>query len=74
MRARHRHFTYKAAGAVVAYDARYLTDSDGTALQTWPDRAGTYNATEATTTKRPLVRTGANGINGQTALGFNGIS
>ena len=74
MRARHRHFSYKAAGAVVAYDARYLTDSDGTALQTWPDRSGTYNATEATPTKRPVVRTGANGINGQSALDFDGIN
>lgn len=72
MRARHRHFTYKAAGAVVAYDARYLTDSDGTALSTWPDRTGTYNATESGT-KRPTVKTGANGINGQTALDFDGI-
>ena len=73
MRARHRHFSYKAAGAVVAYDARYLTDSDGTALQTWPDRSGAYNATEATSTKRPIVRTLANGINGSTALRFDGI-
>lgn len=73
MRARHRHFSCKAAGAVVSYDARYLTDSDGTALQTWPDRSGTYNATEATSTKRPIVRTGANGINGQSALDFDGI-
>ncbi len=73
MRARHRHFSCKAAGAVVSYDARYLTDSDGTALQTWPDRSGTYNATEATPAKRPLVRTGVNAINGQTALDFDGI-
>ena len=74
VRARHRHFTHKAAGAVVAYDARYLTESDGTALQTWTDRAGGYNATEATSTKRPLVKTGANGINGQTALQFDGTN
>lgn len=73
MRARHRHFSCKAAGAVVSYDARYLTDSDGTALQTWPDRSGTYNATEASPAKRPLVRTGVNAINGQTALDFDGI-
>jgi len=73
MRARHRHFSCKAAGAVVSYDARYLTNSDGSALQTWTDRSGTYNATEATSTKRPIVRTGANGINGQTALDFDGI-
>lgn len=72
MRARHRHFSHKAAGAVVAYDARYLTDSDGTALQTWTDRAGSYNATESDSTKRPLVKTGANGINGQTVLQFDG--
>ena len=74
MRARHRHFTYKAAGAVVAYDARYLTDSDGTALSTWTDRAGSYNATESDSTKQPLVRTGANAINGQTALDFDGTN
>lgn len=74
MRARHRHFSHKAAGAVVAYDARYLSDSDGTALQTWPDRSGTYNATESDSTKRPLVKTGVNGINGQTALKFDGTN
>lgn len=74
MRARHRHFTHKAAGAVVAYDGRYLTDSDGTALQTWTDRAGTYNATESDSTKRPFVKTGTNGINGQTAVQFDGTN
>ena len=74
MRARHRHFSHKAAGAVIAYDARYLTESNGTALQTWTDRAGTYNATESDSTKRPLVATGANGINGQTALDFDGTN
>jgi hypothetical protein len=74
MRARHRHFSHKAAGAVVAYDARSLTDSNGTALQTWTDRAGTYNATESDSTKRPLVSTGTNGINGQTALKFDGTN
>lgn len=72
MRARHRHFSHKAAGAVVAYDGRYLTESDGTALQTWTDRAGSYNATEATSTKRPLVKTRTNGINGQTGVRFDG--
>ena len=75
MRARHRHFSYKAAGAVVAYDARYLNNSDGTALQTWQNRASTsYDATESDSTKRPLVKTGANGINGQTALKFDGTN
>jgi hypothetical protein len=74
MRARHRHFTHKAAGAVVAYDARYLTESDGTALQTWTDRTGGYNAAEDTSTKRPLVKTGTNGINGMTALQFDGTN
>jgi hypothetical protein len=73
MRARHRHFSHKAAGAVVAYDARYLDNSDGTALQTWPNRASTsYDATESDAAKRPVVKTGANGINGQTALDFDG--
>ena len=72
MHRRARHFSAKAAGAKLYYDTRYLTDSDGTALQTLSDRAGTYNATEATSTKRPLVKTGSNGIGGQPVLLFDG--
>jgi hypothetical protein len=54
-------------------DSRYLTDTDGTALQTWPDRSGNgKDATQATSTKRPLVKTGANGMNGNTVVLFDG--
>lgn len=74
MHRRARHFKGSSVGAILHYDTRYLTDSDGTLLQTLPNRASTnYDATEATSTKRPTVNTGSNGINGQTVLSFDGI-
>jgi hypothetical protein len=72
MRARHRHFRYKAAGANAAYDSRYLTDSDGTSLETWSSLSSTNDATQASSGKRPVVKSGVNGINGMTALAFDG--
>ena len=69
MRARHRHFNPKAAGAVAAYDARFISGlSDGDNVSTWASRTGTNDATQATTGKQPNYET--NEINGQPVVNF----
>lgn len=73
MHRRARHLKGTSIGCTLQLDARYLTDSDGTALSTWTDRSSNaYSASQATSTKQPLVKTGANGINGSTAVSFDG--
>jgi hypothetical protein len=62
MRARHRHFNPKAAGATAAFDARFGIDvADGAGVDTWTNRVGSNNATQSTSANRPLYRaTGGN--------------
>jgi hypothetical protein len=73
MRARQRHLNARDAGATMVLDARFLSGSDGDAIQTWTSRtSATYNMSQATSTKRPLLKLGANGINGQAAVLFDG--
>lgn len=73
MHRRARHLKGTSIGCNLQLDARYLTDSDGTALSSWADRsANGYSAAQATSTKQPQVRTGSNGINGSTAVNFDG--
>jgi len=62
MRARHRHFNPKAAGATAAFDARYgIAVADNTAVDTWTNRVGANNATQATSINRPTFKaTGGN--------------
>jgi hypothetical protein len=62
MRARHRHFNPKAAGATAAFDARFgIEVADGAGVDTWTNRVGSNNATQATSGNRPLYRaTGGN--------------
>jgi hypothetical protein len=65
MRARHRHFNPKDAGADLVLDARYIAQSDNTAVSSWADRSG--NATDATQSNsgnRPTFRTAQQGGNG----------
>jgi hypothetical protein len=72
MRARHRHFNPKAAGATAAFDARYgVAVGDGVAVDTWQNRVGSNHATQSTATRRPTFRaTGGN--NNSPALDFDG--
>ena len=70
MRARHRHFNPKAAGAIAAYDARFISASDGDAISTWTSLTGANDATQATSANRPSYET--NEINGAPAVLFNG--
>ena len=71
MRARHRHFNPKDAGAVAAYDARFITAlNDGTNVATWASRTGTNDATQSTDANRPKYET--NEINGNPVVDFTG--
>jgi hypothetical protein len=74
MRARQRHFPYKASGALLCYDARYIAGSNGSEISTWGNRnIGGSALTQPTSTSQPLLQTGENGINGQNAIKFDGI-
>jgi hypothetical protein len=72
MRARHRHFSYKAAGASLALDTRYIHGvSDGTTVQTWSDKSGnSRDAAQATAASRATYKTAIQGGNG--VLRFDG--
>jgi len=72
MRARHRHFSYKAAGASLALDSRYIHGvSDGTTVQTWSDLSGNArDATQSTAGSRATYKTSIQGGNG--VLHFDG--
>lgn len=70
MRARHRHFNPKHAGAIAAYDARFLSGlNDGDAVSTWTSRTGTNDATQSTAAAQPTFKT--NQINGNPAVNFS---
>lgn len=70
MHRRARHLTGRCAGAPFHYDARRLDLTDGTAIQTLTDIAGTNNATQATLANRPLFKT--NILNGNPVVRFDG--
>lgn len=72
MRARHRHFNPRYAGAVRAYDSRYVAGTNNTGLQTWTDRCLTADASQATEAHRPLFI--ASGQGGAPILRFDGSS
>ena len=73
MRARQRHFNPRDAGANLVYDSRRVYGlSDNDPVSTWPDISrNAYDAT-ATSTARPLYRTGNQG--GNPALRFDGVN
>jgi hypothetical protein len=65
MRARQRHFNPKDAGADLVLDARYINQSNNTAVSSWADRSGNaYNAAQSTALNQPTFRTGQQGGNG----------
>lgn len=70
MRARQRHFNPKAAGAVRAYDSRYVSGTNNVGLQTWTDRCGNSNATQATGANQALYI--VNGQGGCPVIRFDG--
>jgi hypothetical protein len=62
MRARHRHLKPSSLAATIAYDSRYINESDGTTIQTWGDRSGnSRDLSQSDSTKRPTFKTGIQG-------------
>jgi hypothetical protein len=72
MRARHRHFNPRHAGASLLFDARKIAGiSNNTALETWSDASGNNrDATQATLNKRPTFKTAL--FNGNPVVDFDG--
>jgi hypothetical protein len=73
MRARIRHFSYKAAGANLALDARYITGvSNATTFSPWSDISGNANnASQATTARRGTYYVRDSNFGGQAAVDFD---
>lgn len=69
MRARHRHFQFQHAGAVLSLDARFEHGvSNAANLETWRDRSGNGNNATRTVSSIPTYR--ASEINGTPAIRF----
>lgn len=69
MSRRQRHLNLRHAGATLALDARFLSGADGSAVDSWTDRAGGAAFTN-TGTLRPTLRTSS--FNGQATVDFDG--
>jgi len=73
MRARQRHFVARDAGAQMTMDARYIAQSDNTAVSAWANRgSSSYDMSQATGAAQPTFRDGTNGLNGLPTLSFDG--
>ena len=72
MRARHRHFNPKAAGAATALDARFTSFANNAAVDTWASRTGSNDVAQATAANRPTFI--ASAIASQGAIRFDGAN
>jgi hypothetical protein len=63
MRARQRHLVLGQTGATVVLDSRMLTESNGTALDSWTNRGSLAISPSATSTERPTVERNEQGGN-----------
>jgi len=72
MRARHRHFNARDAGAALCLDARFISGlSDGNAVSTWSDRSrNAANAVQNTAVNQPEYKIAIQG--GQPVVRFSG--
>ena len=71
MRARHRHFNARFAGASGVYDSRFISGlANNDAVSTWSSRTGTNDATQATAANKPVYKTGQ--LNGNPVVEFDG--
>ncbi|MBU6182686.1 MAG: hypothetical protein KGR46_07740 [Verrucomicrobia bacterium] len=65
MRARHRHFNPRFAGADLVLDSRYINQADNTAVTSWADRsANAFNADQTTPANQPTFQTNEVASNG----------
>jgi len=70
MRARHRHFSCKSAGASLVLDSRYISGlSNNDLVNTWPDQSGN-GYSPVPTLSPPIYKTSIQG--GNPALSFEG--
>lgn len=73
MRARQRHFNAGRAGAAIVLDARFIAQSDNTAVSQWDDRSGNgKNASQATAANQPTFQIGE--LNGNPVVRFDGAN
>jgi hypothetical protein len=73
MRRRHRHLNTRHLGAKLVLDARYINQSDNTAVSTWADRSGNgYDATQTDSNLFPTFQTAEFGGNG--VVSFDGTN
>jgi len=71
MRARHRHFNARDAGADLVLDARFIDQADNTAVSAWPDRSANNHTIEQTASgSRPTFKLAQ--MNGNPAVQFDG--
>lgn len=71
MRARHRHFNARFAGASGVYDARFISGlANNATVGTWSSRTGTNDATQSTEANKPVYKT--NQFNGNPVVEFDG--
>jgi len=71
MRARHRHFNPRDAGAGMALDSRYMTGTNGSGVSSWPNRANSSNnAEQASSSVQPIYETGS--LHGNPGVKFDG--
>ena len=64
----------KALGPTLLLDADLIVGNDGDAIGTWADDSGNgRDFSQATASKKPLLKKAANGINGHNVLHFDGV-
>jgi hypothetical protein len=73
MRARHRHFNPRAAGAATALDSRFIAGLANTdPISTWSSRTGSNDVTQGTSANRPQYI--ASGRSSQAVVRFDGAN
>lgn len=70
MRARHRHFNARDAGATGVFDSRYISFADNAAVDTWTSRTGSNNLSQSNSANRPVYQ--VNQINGNPSVYWDG--
>lgn len=76
MRARQRHFSYKAAGSSITLDSRYITGvSGGSTFAPWSDLSGNANnAAQSNASYRPTYVASFASLAGQPSVNFGTTS
>lgn len=72
MRARHRHFNPRDAGANTALDGRFTSFSNNASVDTWTSRTGNNSVTQATAANRPTFI--SSGRASQGVVRFDGLN